>query len=70
MKAGITSGGAAVRCIGRSTSARWLGQPQEGRSSCPHLGGHGLKGRRRCRVVVRFAGEEEEEEGGGASSGK
>jgi hypothetical protein len=46
------SAAAARRCGAsvRSTSARWPGQPQEGRISCPHLGGHGPKCRRRCRV--------------------
>jgi hypothetical protein len=38
-KAGITSGGAAARSIGRSSSARWLGYPQEGSSGRPHLCG-------------------------------
>jgi hypothetical protein len=38
-KAGITSGGAAARSIGRSSSARWPGYPQEGSSGRPHLCG-------------------------------
>jgi hypothetical protein len=41
-----------------------------GKMQCSHLCGHWPKCRRRCRGVVRLAGEEEEEAGGGAAGKK
>jgi hypothetical protein len=68
--AGITSGGAAARWRGTFRLGSMATASTGGKMWCSHLCGHWPKCRRRCRGVVRLAGEEEEEAGGGAAGKK